>query len=135
MKIGEGLDLPTALIGAVMGGNSRSQEQQEQQQRTALNVWREAASHDSIPMSFVDLCLGGDVLEEEIDAFVEKWHEDENTTQELYEYLGMSWEEYSVWVAKPSILPFILSARKNTETHKLGPLEGHKQTSTSRGYS
>lgn len=70
-------------------------------------------------MNFVDLCLGGDVLEDEVDDFVENWHEDENSTQELHEYLGMSWEEYSVWATKPSILPFILSARKNGTTFDL----------------
>lgn len=63
-------------------------------------------------MNFVDLCLDGDVLEDEIETFVEKWHEDENCTQELHEYLGMSWDEYSLWATKPSILPFILAARK-----------------------
>lgn len=67
-------------------------------------------------MNFVDLCLSGDVLEDEIDDFVENWHEDEDTTQELHDYLGMSWEEYSVWAAKPSILPFILSARNKGTT-------------------
>ncbi|MFT6550018.1 MAG: hypothetical protein ACJA1I_000044 [Zhongshania marina] len=70
-------------------------------------------------MNFVDLCLGGDVLEDEIDEFVENWHEDENSTQEIHEYLGMSWEEYSVWAIKPSILPFILTARKNGTTFDL----------------
>lgn len=95
MKIGEGLDLPLALIDTVMGNNSRSQEQQKQQQRTALNVWREAASHDTILVP-----VGRQMKEDEIDDFVEKWHEDENTTQELHEYLGMSWEEYSAWVTK-----------------------------------
>jgi hypothetical protein len=70
-------------------------------------------------MNFVDLCLGGDVLEDEIDEFVENWHEDENSTQEIHEYLGMSWEEYSVWAIKPSILPLILTARKNGTTFDL----------------
>lgn len=64
-------------------------------------------------MSFIDLCLSGDVLEDEIDSFVDRWHEDDETTLELHEYLGMSWEEYSVWATRPSILPFILSARNN----------------------
>jgi hypothetical protein len=64
-------------------------------------------------MSFIDLCLSGDVLEDEIDSFVDSWHEDDETTLELHEYLGMSWEEYSVWATRPSILPFILSARNN----------------------
>lgn len=69
-------------------------------------------------MNFVDLCLGGDVLGDEIDDFVESWHENDST-QELHEYLGMSWEEYSVWATKPSILPFILAARKNGTTFDL----------------
>lgn len=67
-------------------------------------------------MSFIDLCLSGDVLEDEIDSFVDSWHEDEETTLELYEYLGMSWEEYSVWATRPSVLPFILSAKNNGTT-------------------
>lgn len=67
-------------------------------------------------MNFVDLCLSGDVLEDEIDDFVDKWHEDEESNLELYEYLGMSWDEYSVWATKPSILPFILVARKRGTT-------------------
>lgn len=67
-------------------------------------------------MSFIDLCLSGDVLLDEVDDFVDRWHENENTSLELYEYLGMSWDEYSLWAAKPSILPFILSARKNEST-------------------
>lgn len=67
-------------------------------------------------MSFIDLCLSGDVLEDEIDGFVDSWHEDEKTTLELHEYLGMNWEEYSVWATRPSILPFILSARNNGTT-------------------
>jgi len=64
-------------------------------------------------MSFIDLCLSGDVLEDEIDSFVDNWHEDDETTLELHDYLGMSWEEYSVWATRPSVLPFILSARNN----------------------
>lgn len=67
-------------------------------------------------MSFIDLCLSGDVLEDEIDGFVDSWHEDESTDLELHEYLGMSWDEYSVWATRPSILPFILSARNKGTT-------------------
>ncbi|EPH6499614.1 hypothetical protein ACS3FE_002303 [Vibrio cholerae] len=67
-------------------------------------------------MSFVNLCLNGDVLEDEIDDFIDSWHDDEETTLELHEYLGMTWEEYSVWSTNPSVLPFILSARKNRTT-------------------
>jgi hypothetical protein len=67
-------------------------------------------------MSFIELCLNGEVLEDEIEDFVENWHDDEETKLELHEYLGMNWEEYSVWATKPSILPFILTARKKGST-------------------
>jgi hypothetical protein len=63
-------------------------------------------------MGFVEQCLSGDVLEDEIDDFVEQWHASENISEDLHVFLGMTWDEYSVWATKPSILPFILSARK-----------------------
>lgn len=64
-------------------------------------------------MSFVKLCLRGDVLTDEVDDFVEDWHEGrKGIDQELHQYLGMTWEEYSVWSTNPSMLPYILSARK-----------------------
>ncbi len=65
-------------------------------------------------MNFITLCLSGDVLADEIDHFVDKWHDDEGEqNQTLHEFLGMTWEEYSLWATKPSILPFILSAYRN----------------------
>lgn len=62
-------------------------------------------------MSFIQLCLSGDVLAEEIEEFVEDWHEGRaGADQELHEFLGMNWDEYAIWATNPSILPFILSA-------------------------
>lgn len=64
-------------------------------------------------MNFVELCLKGDVLEEEIDQFIEAWHEGhEGANLELHEYLGMRWEEYQLWSTTPSVLPFVLAAHK-----------------------
>jgi hypothetical protein len=64
-------------------------------------------------MSFVELCLEGSVLEEEIEQFVEAWHEGrDGAGMELHEYLGMSWEEYQLWTTTPSVLSFVLTARK-----------------------
>lgn len=33
-----------------------------------------------------------------VNGLVDAWHEDEDTTLELHEYLGMTWEEYVQWV-------------------------------------
>lgn len=64
-------------------------------------------------MTFVELCLKGDAREEEIEQFVEAWHEGrQGADLALHEYLGMRWEEYQLWSTTPSVLPFILAAHK-----------------------
>ena len=60
--------------------------------------------------TFVDLCLTGNVLLEEIDDFVDRWHEAPEGT-ELHDYLGMTEEEYSLWLRVPDALPYIIKAR------------------------
>jgi hypothetical protein len=67
--------------------------------------------------SFIELCLSGDVLADEIDDFIDLWHDNKaGQDQELHEFLGMTWDEYSVWVTRPSVFPYILSARKHHQT-------------------
>ncbi len=64
-------------------------------------------------MNFIEMCLNGAIPENEIDSFVDEWHEDKTLNVELHEFLGMTLEEYSNWVINPSILPFILMSRRN----------------------
>lgn len=64
-------------------------------------------------MTFVELCLKGDARDEEVDQFVEAWHEGrEGADLALHEYLGMRWEEYQLWSTTPSLLPFVLAAHR-----------------------
>ncbi|MFP3850542.1 hypothetical protein [Pseudomonas sp. W5-01] len=64
-------------------------------------------------MTFVELCLKGDALEEEIDQFVEAWHDGrQGADLALHEYLGMRWEKYQVWSTTPSVLPLVLAAHR-----------------------
>jgi hypothetical protein len=60
--------------------------------------------------SFMDLVLQGRVLSDEIDDFVERWH-DNDSTEEIYEYLGLTFEEYSLWVSDPDNIDIIIYAR------------------------
>lgn len=62
--------------------------------------------------TFIDLCLLGQRFIDEIDDFVEEWH-DSDSKQSLSEFLGMTKEEYSLWVEKPGILSYIIHARKH----------------------
>jgi hypothetical protein len=63
---------------------------------------------------FIDLCLAGQVLLEEIGDFVDEWHS-EPRGKELHEHLGMTQEEYSLWVRMPDALPYILKARRENK--------------------
>ena len=61
--------------------------------------------------TFVDMALRGDVLMEEIDDFVDAWHGG-GTGKKLHEFLGMTREEYSLWLTYPGALGLILAGRK-----------------------
>lgn len=60
--------------------------------------------------SFMVLALRGEVLSDEIEDFVETWHGSESNA-ELHDFLGMSFEEYSLWASDPNTIDVILSAR------------------------
>lgn len=59
--------------------------------------------------SFVELCINGKVIIDEIDDFIDEWHEFAQE-MELHEFLGMNWEDYSAWVTEPDQLSFIIAA-------------------------
>ena len=63
--------------------------------------------------TYIEQCLAGEVLLEEIDEFVAKWHEDKANTATLREFLGFSPEEYKLWAEKPEALAYIIFAHKN----------------------
>ena len=63
-------------------------------------------------MPFIDLCLRGEADLSEIDDYVEKWHLSKDDIP-IYEFLGMTREEYALWVEKPQTLRSILFAHKH----------------------
>jgi len=64
--------------------------------------------------NFIDACIQGDALLEEVDEFVEQWHESDSK-RELHEFLGMTATEYSLWVVDPDILPFVVIAHRSNK--------------------
>ncbi len=58
--------------------------------------------------------MAGTVLLDEIDDFIDLWH-DGSSTQELHEYLGMTPDEYSLWLENPDMLGIICAARKRQQ--------------------
>jgi len=63
--------------------------------------------------NFMQNALAGYVMPDEIDDYVEEWH-DSNSTQDLHEFLGMGFEEYSLWVSHPDFIDLILACRRNS---------------------
>ena len=64
--------------------------------------------------SFIELCLKGERLPEEIDDYVDQWH-DGTSKLPLHAFLGMRKSEYNLWVVEPQVLPFILDAHRTGE--------------------
>ncbi len=63
-------------------------------------------------MSFISNCLSGEAFMDEINDYIEQWHSGlVGKNQELHEFLGMSWDEYSLWATRPSILSAIINSR------------------------
>jgi hypothetical protein len=61
--------------------------------------------------TFLAQYLNGEVLAEDIDDFVDAWHENPEGMK-IYELLGMSKKEYSLWLNNPETLPQIARARR-----------------------
>jgi hypothetical protein len=59
--------------------------------------------------NFVTLCARGDVIVDDIDDYVEAWHRGEGQG-DLHDFLGMTWEEYALWLTQPESLPLIVTA-------------------------
>ena len=63
-------------------------------------------------MTFISNCLAGEAFMDEIDDYIARWHAGlAGKNQELHEFLGMSWEEYSLWATRTSILASILNSK------------------------
>lgn len=64
--------------------------------------------------SFIDLCLEGKVLAQDIDEYVSKWNKSSSDLSiELIDYLGMTQTEYNAWMLDDDVLPYIIKAHKD----------------------
>lgn len=65
----------------------------------------------SVEKSFLALMMEGRAFPDEIDDFIETWHEGDDKSS-LSEYLGMTQEEYRLWFHDPDALTIIAFARR-----------------------
>jgi hypothetical protein len=67
--------------------------------------------------TFFDLYCRGEALPDEIDDFIDRWHEGVDPQAKslpLHEYLGLTLDEYELWVHDSDVLPQILIARRES---------------------
>jgi hypothetical protein len=67
--------------------------------------------------TFFDLYGRGEALSDDIDDVVDRWHEGSDPQAKslpLHEYLGLTIDEYELWVHDPEALPHILIARRQS---------------------
>jgi hypothetical protein len=91
-------------------------------------VARKVFSKKPVPLGplgrFMDLAVAGKISASDIDDWVESWHEGaeekEKEYPRLYEYLGMTEEEYVRWVVCAGALENILDERRAILTHTEG---------------
>lgn len=75
--------------------------------------------------SYIDALLGGLSSIDEFRDYVARWHATDfgATVPEVYEYLGLTWEEYALVVLDESRLRFVAAARRHGK-----PLDEFKQS-------
>ena len=61
---------------------------------------------------FIDAVIIGDALIDEIDDYIDVWH-NEDSKLEIYEFLGMTQREYRLWVEDESFLKEIIKCHVN----------------------
>ncbi len=60
---------------------------------------------------FIKDCLSGDALFNEVDNYIDIWHEGDSNL-ELFQFLGMTEKEYELFVTNSNFLPIIVAAHK-----------------------
>lgn len=61
--------------------------------------------------NFIALALAGEAMPDEIDDYVDDWHNNPGDLA-LHEFLGMDRAEYALWLRAPDALPLIVASRK-----------------------
>ena len=60
---------------------------------------------------FIQKCINGDALLEEVNDFIDSWHESDVDTP-LHTFLGMSEQEYRLFVQDENYLAWIVAAQR-----------------------
>jgi hypothetical protein len=75
--------------------------------------------HDEVQPTYMDLVIRGEALLRDIDDFIDAWHDAPEgsamASLSLDAFLGMTAEEYRLWVEHPESLRYIAAAHKTKQ--------------------
>ena len=84
-------------------------------------------------IDFITACIQGKTYLQKIDDYIDAWHEGKaGEKQELNEFLGMSVEEYALWIERPEVLPFIVIAHRSGKSVQEAIIEAEQQPMAAR---
>jgi hypothetical protein len=84
-------------------------------------------------MDFVTACVKGRSYLQKIDDYIDMWHDGKaGADRELHDFLGMTPEEYALWVERPEVLPFIIIAHRSGKSVQDVILEAEHQPMAAR---
>lgn len=81
--------------------------------------------------TFISRVLAGQATVDDIDTYVDMWHDDVADQRELHEALGLLWPEYAMWVEDHQTLKYVVEARRRNQPlpHVLRQFVGDDTTS------
>lgn len=68
-----------------------------------MNVHSDKQANDA-EKTFVEMLKSGECATNDIDTYIGKWHNEYNGKKKLYEYLGMTKQQYDRWMVEPGAL-------------------------------
>lgn len=66
----------------------------------------------STQQTFVEACLTGSALLDDVDDWVDRWHDGPADDRDLDAYLGLTSEEGALWAERPEALRFVVAAHR-----------------------
>ncbi|MFA6312778.1 MAG: hypothetical protein WCV99_20765 [Sterolibacterium sp.] len=85
---------------------------------------------------FITACVKGRAHLRKIDDYIDAWHDGRaGVGKELHEFLGMTEEEYALWVERPEVLPFVVIAHRTSKSVQDVVLEAEHQPMAARAAS
>lgn len=83
---------------------------------------------------YVDRVLDGSALWTDVDDYVAAWHEGDSD-ESLPEFLGLTQDEYALWLEQPQALRLILAAKEHEEPVEELLAEANEYALAARGLS